>query len=143
MSNLHLSPSIVVDYLFREQRLLFVLVGVLIGSTFFILQPTLSRLGPSEARTAVTSSLSGSSPVVQSSNRGSSGIFQRRSVSGRVPADLDRRRFRIVITGGVGFGFEFRKGRPGFEERRKKRGGRRKSRRGDKVWWRKEEERRR
>ncbi|CAI0472566.1 unnamed protein product [Linum tenue] len=92
-----------INYLFREQRLLFVLVGVLIGSTFFILQPTLSRLGPSEARTAVTSSLSGSSSVVQSSNRGSQGIFQRRSVSGRVPADLGRRRLRIVVTGGAGF----------------------------------------
>ncbi|CAI0426762.1 unnamed protein product [Linum tenue] len=92
-----------INYLFREQRLLFVLVGVLIGSTFFILQPSLSRLGPSEARPAVTSSLSGSSSVVQSSNRGSSGIFQRRTVSGRVPADLGRRRLRIVVTGGAGF----------------------------------------
>ncbi|CAI0426756.1 unnamed protein product [Linum tenue] len=92
-----------INYLFREQRLLFVLVGVLIGSTFFILQPSLSRVGPSEARPAVTSSLSGSSSVVQSYNRGSSGIFQRRTVSGRVPADLGRRRLRIVVTGGAGF----------------------------------------
>ncbi|CAN1805714.1 UDP-glucuronic acid decarboxylase 1 [Linum perenne] len=81
-----------VNYLFREQRLLFVLVGILIGSTFFILQPTLiSHIGPSETHPA--------------SNRGgSSGIFQRRSsVSGRVPADLGRRRLRIVVTGGAGF----------------------------------------
>ncbi|CAN1304448.1 UDP-glucuronic acid decarboxylase 1 [Linum perenne] len=84
-----------VNYLFREQRLLFVLVGILIGSTFFILQPTLiSHIGPSENGTSL-----------QASNRGgSSGIFQRRSsVSGRVPADLGRRRLRIVVTGGAGF----------------------------------------
>ncbi|CAN1304444.1 UDP-glucuronic acid decarboxylase 1 [Linum perenne] len=91
-----------VNYLFREQRLLFVLVGILIGSTFFILQPTLiSHIGPSETHPVVPTD--GTS--LQASNRGgSSGIFQRRSsVSGRVPADLGRRRLRIVVTGGAGF----------------------------------------
>ncbi|KAI9071747.1 hypothetical protein K1719_046286 [Acacia pycnantha] len=38
-----------INYILREQRLLFILVGILIGSTFFILQPNLSRLQPSES----------------------------------------------------------------------------------------------
>ncbi|XP_015583797.1 UDP-glucuronic acid decarboxylase 1 [Ricinus communis] len=85
-----------INYLFKEQRLLFILVGILIGSTFFILQPTLSRLSPSEAQ----SSLSRSIPIHSSS------LFQKQSFSGpggRVPAGITRRRLRIVVTGGAGF----------------------------------------
>ncbi|XP_026414557.1 UDP-glucuronic acid decarboxylase 1-like [Papaver somniferum] len=37
------------SYLLKEQRLLFVLVGILIASSFFILQPTLTKLSPSES----------------------------------------------------------------------------------------------
>ncbi|CAN0881459.1 UDP-glucuronic acid decarboxylase 1 [Linum grandiflorum] len=90
-----------INYLFREQRLLFVLVGILIGSTFFILQPTLiSRIGPSETHSAIATARSS----VQAFNRGGSlGFFQRRFVSSRIPAGLGRRRLRIVVTGGAGF----------------------------------------
>ncbi|CAN0926697.1 UDP-glucuronic acid decarboxylase 1 [Linum grandiflorum] len=89
-----------INYLLREQRLLFVLVGVLIGSTFFILPPALSRVSPSETR-VVTHSMPGGS-TDQISTPASYGL-QRRTVSGRIPADLGRRRLRIVVTGGAGF----------------------------------------
>ncbi|XP_041024857.1 UDP-glucuronic acid decarboxylase 1 [Juglans microcarpa x Juglans regia] len=93
-----------INYLFKEQRLLFILVGILIGSTFFILQPTLSRFGPSEPNSfSVPRSFS-------------SGLPQRDQVSnfaqyppinhgklGRVPAGIPRKRSRIVVTGGAGF----------------------------------------
>ncbi|KAG2690430.1 hypothetical protein I3760_09G186500 [Carya illinoinensis] len=93
-----------INYLFKEQRLLFILVGILIGSTFFILQPTLSRFGPSEPNSfSVPRSFS-------------SGLSQRDQVSdsaqyptinhgklGRVPAGILRKRSRIVVTGGAGF----------------------------------------
>ncbi|CAN1775512.1 UDP-glucuronic acid decarboxylase 1 [Linum perenne] len=83
-----------INYLFREQRLLFVLVGILIGSTFFILQPTLSRVAPSETRTVVPESITG----------GTSGHTSTTVHNGvQIPADLGRRRLRIVVTGGAGF----------------------------------------
>ncbi|MBA0643075.1 hypothetical protein Goklo_027395 [Gossypium klotzschianum] len=47
-----------INYLFKEQRLLFIFIGILIGSTFFILQPTLSRLGPTETHPSIPKSFS-------------------------------------------------------------------------------------
>ncbi|KAJ6870909.1 UDP-glucuronic acid decarboxylase 1-like [Populus alba x Populus x berolinensis] len=88
-----------INYLFKEQRLLFILVGILIGSTFFIFQPTLSRLNPSDPTTH--SSLSSS--IYHDSSSGSSGFFSKRTFPGRVPAGIGRKSLRIVVTGGAGF----------------------------------------
>ncbi|VVB06025.1 unnamed protein product [Arabis nemorensis] len=90
-------------YLFREQRLLFILVGILIGSTFFILQPSLSRLGAAESTSLITRSVSLASvdnytPPKMSFNYGGGG-----SKTGRVPVGIGGRRLRIVVTGGAGF----------------------------------------
>uniref|UniRef100_A0A6M2EM72 UDP-glucuronate decarboxylase n=1 Tax=Populus davidiana TaxID=266767 RepID=A0A6M2EM72_9ROSI len=91
-----------INYLFKEQRLLFILVGILIGSTFFIFQPTLSRLNPSDPTTH--SSLSSSIyHRNQDSSSGSSGFFSKRTFPGRVPAGIGRKSLRIVVTGGAGF----------------------------------------
>ncbi|KAK9157932.1 hypothetical protein Scep_004506 [Stephania cephalantha] len=79
-------------YLLKEQRLLFVLIGILIASTFFILQPTLSRLVPSETHRF----RSISNPYQRSENYGVSEY-------GRVPAGIAKLRLRIVVTGGAGF----------------------------------------
>ena len=92
-----------INYLLKEQRLLFILVGILIGSTFFILQPSLSRLAPSESRSSiprlfsVEKKESVSTPYQGSKNYGSGKVF------GRVPVGVGRRRLRIVVTGGAGF----------------------------------------
>ncbi|CAH8311040.1 unnamed protein product [Eruca vesicaria subsp. sativa] len=87
-------------YLFREQRLLFILVGILIGSTFFILQPSLSRLSPAESTSLITRSVVSNnnnySPSKMSFNYGG-------GKTGRVPAAIGGRRLRIVVTGGAGF----------------------------------------
>nr|AGK44147.1 UDP-glucuronate decarboxylase protein 1 [Populus tomentosa] len=88
-----------INYLFKEQRLLFILVGILIGSTFFIFQPTLSRLNPSDPTTH--SSLSSS--IYHDSSSGSSGFFSKRTFPGRVPAGIGRKSLRVVVTGGAGF----------------------------------------
>ncbi|KAK2976580.1 hypothetical protein RJ640_024201 [Escallonia rubra] len=85
------------NYLLREQRLLFILIGILIGSTFFIIQPTLSKLGPPEPASLISRSVSLSSYR----RPGSDPFFSRGS--GRVPAGIGRRRSRIVVTGGAGF----------------------------------------
>ncbi|KAB1223997.1 UDP-glucuronic acid decarboxylase 1 [Morella rubra] len=95
-----------INYLFKEQRLLFILIGILIGSTFFILQPTLSRLGPSEPNS------SSSSPLPRSYSAGLTNHDQVSTFAqyarnqgkvGRVPAGIPKKRSRIVVTGGAGF----------------------------------------
>ncbi|TQD80210.1 hypothetical protein C1H46_034222 [Malus baccata] len=86
-----------INYLFKEQRLLFILVGILIGSTFFILQPTLSRFGPSDPNSAmntVSRSFSTAHDLVSKPTH---------AKVGRVPVGLGKRRLRIVVTGGAGF----------------------------------------
>ncbi|CAN8254634.1 unnamed protein product [Cochlearia groenlandica] len=94
-----------IHYLFREQRLLFILVGILIGSTFFILQPSLSRLGAAESTSLITRSVSTAAVDTYSHhhhkmsfNYGGGG-----GKTGRVPVGIGRRRLRIVVTGGAGF----------------------------------------
>ncbi|XP_010253356.1 PREDICTED: UDP-glucuronic acid decarboxylase 1-like [Nelumbo nucifera] len=89
-----------INYLMKEQRLLFILVGILIASTFFFLQPTLSRLGPSEYISVepigVTNHHNVWNPSWSSANRQVGKV-------GRVPAGIQRRQLRIVVTGGAGF----------------------------------------
>ncbi|CAK8571054.1 unnamed protein product [Lathyrus sativus] len=82
-----------INYLLREQRLLFILVGILIGSTFFIIQPTLSRIGPPEG----SSFLPRSAGFVRFDHGGGNGRV------GRLPAGIGGRRLRVVVTGGAGF----------------------------------------
>lgn len=90
-----------INYLFREQRLLFVFVGILIGSTFFILQPSLSRIGPSEAGSAIRRSFA--TGLTSRDQVSGSGIYGFGKTGGRVPVGIGRRRLRIVVTGGAGF----------------------------------------
>ncbi|KAK8563654.1 hypothetical protein V6N12_035797 [Hibiscus sabdariffa] len=101
-----------INYLFKEQRLLFILVGILIGSTFFILQPSLSRLGPSDANSSIRRSFSKDNTITtgvshdQDSSSGSySSVYNKPVVgkAGRVPVGIGRRRKRVVVTGGAGF----------------------------------------
>ncbi|TYI44721.1 hypothetical protein ES332_A01G257400v1 [Gossypium tomentosum] len=91
-----------INYLFKEQRLLFIFIGILIGSTFFILQPTLSRLGPTETHPSVPKSFSNN--VVSHTQKFSvSNQNPIHGKMGRVPVGIGRRRMRIVVTGGAGF----------------------------------------
>ncbi|XWS66991.1 hypothetical protein CRYUN_Cryun05aG0248300 [Craigia yunnanensis] len=100
-----------INYLFKEQRILFILVGILIGSTFFILQPTLSRLGPAEVHSSIPRSFStdATTAAVVSHTQDSSGSYSSDSNRpvhgkvGRIPVGIGRRRMRIVVTGGAGF----------------------------------------
>ncbi|CAH9114034.1 unnamed protein product [Cuscuta europaea] len=91
-----------INYLLREQRLLFILVGILIGSTFFIIQPSLSHISP-------TPKVPRSHPFHISEREAVSSYTPFRVGSmngagiGRVPVGIGRRRMRIVVTGGAGF----------------------------------------
>ncbi|KAL3839580.1 hypothetical protein ACJIZ3_024171 [Penstemon smallii] len=111
-------PSRSLTYLLKEQRLVFILVGILIGSTFFILQPSLSLLSSAadsrphivtENRESVVNypdhEESGHDyenrhfadlNTVGNGNRYSNGV-------GRVPVGIGSKRKRIVVTGGAGF----------------------------------------
>ncbi|KAE9621850.1 putative UDP-glucuronate decarboxylase [Lupinus albus] len=87
--NNHRSLPRSINYLLREQRLLFILLGILIGSTFFIIQPTLSRLSTTEPQPF----------LYTGSKRYGNGVVLR----GRVPVGIMSRRLRVVVTGGAGF----------------------------------------
>ncbi|KAJ7977065.1 UDP-glucuronic acid decarboxylase [Quillaja saponaria] len=91
-----------IKYLFKEQRLLFILVGILIGSTFFILQPILSRLGPSEHH-SIPISFSSSLTHHDVVSGGYSKSYGLEGKKGRIPVGISGRRLRIVVTGGAGF----------------------------------------
>ncbi|KAL4605208.1 hypothetical protein ACB092_09G012300 [Castanea dentata] len=91
-----------INYLFKEQRLLFILVGILIGSTFFILQPTLSRLSPSSEHSSSTTTTT-VPRTISTIDRVSTRFPVVPAKVGRVPAGISRRRSRIVVTGGAGF----------------------------------------
>lgn len=85
------------NYIIREQRLVFILVGILIGSTFFIIQPTLSGITPSDPQ---------SPPHTPLSITNRDAVYQRNvqpKVAVRIPVGIGRRRLRIVVTGGAGF----------------------------------------
>ncbi|PHT38410.1 UDP-glucuronic acid decarboxylase 1 [Capsicum baccatum] len=98
-----------INYLLKEQRLLFILIGILIGSTFFIIQPTLSHLSTSsEPHSSIPRSYnspSHESLSTLSSYNHKDFNFRTNGVghTGRVPVGVGRKRMRIVVTGGAGF----------------------------------------
>uniref|UniRef100_A0A0E0JQR1 UDP-glucuronic acid decarboxylase 1 n=1 Tax=Oryza punctata TaxID=4537 RepID=A0A0E0JQR1_ORYPU len=78
-------PRSWVGYLLREQRLLFVLLGALIASSFFLLRPYLFSLSPS-------SHVPDRRP-----------LFSFASHTSSVPAGFHPPPRRVVVTGGAGF----------------------------------------
>ncbi|KAK6942906.1 NAD(P)-binding domain, partial [Dillenia turbinata] len=96
-----------ISYLIKEQRLLFILVGILIGSTFFILQPSLTHLSsdayvssPTPRTYSFVESVTNREQVSYSNSRNYGSVAGK---VGRVPVGIGRRRLRIVVTGGGGF----------------------------------------
>ncbi|CAI9766286.1 unnamed protein product [Fraxinus pennsylvanica] len=99
------------NYILKEQRLLFILVGILIGSTFFVTKPSLSYLSSASSGPSIPRS------HIISENRESVSLHDRGVVVGydesfkskyhngvgRVPVGIGSKRKRIVVTGGAGF----------------------------------------
>lgn len=79
-------PRTWVGYLLLEQRLLFVLLGALIATSFFLLRPYIFSLSPSN--------VTDRSPIFS---------FAARSSASRVPAGFRPPPRRVVVTGGAGF----------------------------------------
>ncbi|PKA56351.1 UDP-glucuronic acid decarboxylase 1 [Apostasia shenzhenica] len=93
-------PRSAASYLLREQRLLFVLVGAVIASSFFLLHsyyhpPIPSPTLPLFHRSAVGGDLSTITYVQAAGSRGGG--------MRRVPVGLRKPPLRIVVTGGAGF----------------------------------------
>ncbi|XP_020526697.1 UDP-glucuronic acid decarboxylase 1 isoform X2 [Amborella trichopoda] len=93
-----------INYMLKEQRLLFVLVGMLIASTFFMLQPSLSKLGVVERVNNPNSiNIRGNEDHERETTQVVSHDFKPQRSNGRVTVGLRRKALRIVVTGGAGF----------------------------------------
>ncbi|KAL4189142.1 hypothetical protein AMTRI_Chr08g164000 [Amborella trichopoda] len=93
-----------INYMLKEQRLLFVLVGMLIASTFFMLQPSLSKLGVVERVNNPNSiNIRGNEDHERETTQDVSHDFKPQRSNGRVTVGLRRKALRIVVTGGAGF----------------------------------------
>ncbi|XP_075510153.1 UDP-glucuronic acid decarboxylase 1-like [Primulina tabacum] len=103
-----------ISYLLREQRLLFILVGILIASTFFIIQPSLSRLSSASSSSVDPRhriSAESHDSIVNNEGGGDAGRKYENLVGrspyfngvGRVPVGIGGKRKRVVVTGGAGF----------------------------------------
>ncbi|KAI3791685.1 hypothetical protein L2E82_05546 [Cichorium intybus] len=92
-----------VNYILKEQRLLFTLVGILIGSVFFIYQPSLSNISPIDT---ITKNEIPSLRAVSFSQNDIITHYRRpatHGTTGRIPVGIGRKRMRVVVTGGSGF----------------------------------------
>ncbi|XP_071734779.1 UDP-glucuronic acid decarboxylase 1-like [Rutidosis leptorrhynchoides] len=82
-------------YITKEQRLLFILIGILIGSAFVIFKPTISTINGIEH--------SSNPSLVSVSHKETAANFFHRGGTGRIPVGLGRKKRRVVVTGGSGF----------------------------------------
>ncbi|XP_052192063.1 UDP-glucuronic acid decarboxylase 2-like isoform X1 [Diospyros lotus] len=94
-----------IRYVLREQRLVFVVVGMAIATLFFTLLPATSRGVSGENYDQISDS-----HLISESTRVTRGVFYQGhggigSVhsGGKVPLGLKRKGLRIVVTGGAGF----------------------------------------
>ncbi len=87
-----------VNYLLKEQRLLFVLVGMLIATTIFMLQPNLARHGISNYVVPTSEKFVFNRNKNAVDNSGTKTITASKVLMG-----LRRQPLRIVVTGGAGF----------------------------------------
>ncbi|GJU65685.1 UDP-glucuronic acid decarboxylase 1-like protein [Tanacetum coccineum] len=84
-----------INYILKEQRLLFIIIGILIGSALITLKPTSSfNINKNEAPL-----------LMPRSNKATPFDFGgfNKHVSGRIPVSIGGKRRRVVVTGGSGF----------------------------------------
>ncbi|KAK7392312.1 hypothetical protein VNO78_20746 [Psophocarpus tetragonolobus] len=94
-----LSVTRPIRYMLREQRLVFVLVGVMIATLFFTLVPTSTSHSSSPSSVPL--------PISYFEHESTVPAYQHRSMVmhsvGKVPLGIKRKGLRIVVTGGAGF----------------------------------------
>ncbi|KAF9622135.1 hypothetical protein IFM89_029419 [Coptis chinensis] len=86
-----------IHYLLRENRLVFILVGVAIATIFFTLLPSSSSSSSSSLRYESSIPSNSYFPSEKFNNRDTVNL------GGKIPLGLKRKGLRIVVTGGAGF----------------------------------------
>ncbi|PWA47651.1 UDP-glucuronic acid decarboxylase 2 [Artemisia annua] len=92
-------------YILREQRLLFILIGIAIATAVFTVIPsTTTVLDPTtNSYTISKSSHLTTTNYKKSFNSYSNGFESSVNLGGKIPLGLKRKGLRIVVTGGAGF----------------------------------------
>lgn len=85
------------NYIFNEQRLLFIVIGIMIGSIIFIFQPSLSSISTTNYH------IIPSMPRRQIPFSHHDRATLHHQTKGRVPIGIRQRRMRTLVTGGAGF----------------------------------------
>ncbi|PWA50011.1 NAD-dependent epimerase/dehydratase [Artemisia annua] len=83
-----------ISYILKEQRLLFIIIGILIGSALISLKPTFNKQSYKNEATFLMPRSNIATPF-------DFGSFK--PVSGRIPVSIGGKRRRVVVTGGSGF----------------------------------------
>jgi UDP-glucuronate decarboxylase len=94
-----------IRYMLREQRLVFVLIGIVIATLFFTLAPSTSTKSSSSSFSTVHYD---SHPISYFENEPKTTPYQQRAAAvvhsfGKIPLGIKRKGLRIVVTGGAGF----------------------------------------
>ncbi|KAK3147621.1 hypothetical protein QOZ80_3BG0284740 [Eleusine coracana subsp. coracana] len=84
----------IASYLFREQRLLFVLLGFLIASSYFLFYPSFT---PHPGASSSTANVVAATFPSRNRRAGVSAAARR------LPVGIRKRSLRVVVTGGAGF----------------------------------------
>ncbi|KAK1426715.1 hypothetical protein QVD17_15394 [Tagetes erecta] len=89
-----------IRYMLREQRLLFVLIGILIGALFIAVLPSSST---TDRRISYHDAYSVSTAEIVNPRRPVYRFAGSLNSGGKIPLGLKRKGLRIVVTGGAGF----------------------------------------
>ncbi|WJX19928.1 UDP-glucuronic acid decarboxylase 4 [Trifolium repens] len=94
-----------IRYMLREQRLVFVLIGIVIATLFFTLAPSTSTKSSSSSFSTVHYD---SHPISYFENEPKTTPYHQRAAAvvhsfGKIPLGIKRKGLRIVVTGGAGF----------------------------------------
>ncbi|CAI9300284.1 unnamed protein product [Lactuca saligna] len=95
-----LAVTRLVRYMLREQRLVFVLVGIVIATSVFAILPSSTNTKTSTHAYSVSESIQMTNPRRSVYPTGFESSF---SMGGKIPLGLKRKGLRIVVTGGAGF----------------------------------------
>jgi UDP-glucuronate decarboxylase len=95
-----------IRYMLREQRLVFVLIGIVIATLFFTLAPSTST--KSSSSSSFSTVHYDSHPISYFENEPKTTPYHQRAAAvvhsfGKIPLGIKRKGLRIVVTGGAGF----------------------------------------
>ncbi|CAI8603774.1 unnamed protein product [Vicia faba] len=96
-----------IRYLLREQRLVFVLIGIAIATLFFTLAPSSSTTSPASSSFSTVRYEPHPISYFEHESESKTTPYQHHTAAvhsfGKVPLGLKRKGLRIVVTGGAGF----------------------------------------